>query len=175
MPAWRRAPVLAAAVVVALVACGRSPLPPRLAGLLRTRTFSGVRAARMMREIHGRTVAPPDATVAEYGKPTRLRVWLTRYPDAVSAHRAFTAMLTALRSASSPFPPPREDPSRSGRWSTVRDGTHHVFWVSDRSLYWVEGAPEVAFVAADQLPPPSTGVLALLHPCPLRAALVEPA
>ena len=148
------------AAVVALAACGRSPLPPRLAGLLRTRTFSGARAARMMREIHGREVAPSDSAVADYGKPARLRVWLTRYPDGVSAHRAFAAMLAALRSPASPFPPPRQDPSRAGRWSTVQGRTHHVFWVSERSVYWLEGDPGVVFTAADELPEPTTGILA---------------
>ena len=47
----------------------------------------------------------------------------------------------------------------------MSEGTHHVFWVSDRSVYWVEGAPEVAFTAADQLPPPSTGILARVRWC----------
>ena len=152
-----RASAPALLVLAALLAgCGQSPLPPRLADLPRARVLAGEPARRHLARLHGRDVAPPDSLVAEYGGG-RLRVYLARYSDAVTAQRQLERMLAGLRRGHSPFTRPAPDPHARGRWTTVGLDAHHVLWATGRTVFWLEGEPTVVFRAADQLPPPNPG------------------
>ncbi len=142
------------ALAVALPACGRTPLPPRLAGLARSRIVTGQQAARLVQRLHGRRVATASFSVAEYGRRGQLRVWLARYRDFPTAYRDFQRMLDAMRRQVTPFQPPREDPRQQNRFVTVGNGAHHLLWVSGPCLYWLEGDPETLFAAAHDLPEP---------------------
>ena len=133
-----------------LAGCGASPLPPRLTNLPRSRVLAGEPARRQLAHLHGRDVAPTDSFVAEYGRGA-LRLYLSRFSDAVTAQRELARMLDGLRGARSPFARPAADPRIRGRWTTVAAGAHHVFWVAGRTMFWLEGHPAVEFTAADQL------------------------
>jgi hypothetical protein len=153
-PRW----FVALALVSALLAsCGRAPLPPRLAGLTRTRVWSGASAARLVAELHGKQVAPPASTVAEYGTRGELRVYLAHFANGASARQALRGMLAGLASGATAFSPPREESGAPGRWSTVGPGGHHLLWMCDSTLYWVAGDPDHVLRAAGELPAPSTG------------------
>ena len=143
----------------ALAACARPAMPPRLAGLPRTQLWSGVRAARMVAQLHGRSVAPEASTVADYGRPGQLRVWLSRFPDGVEAQRVLARMVDGMTSDRTPFEEPRELDGAPGRWVTVGPGGHSLLWASGDRLYWLQGEPEAVMGAADELPPPSRGRL----------------
>ena len=155
----RRAIALASLVLL-LVACSRIIVPPRLGGLQRTRVLTGRKAAALVARMHGREVAPADTTIAEYGRGGALRVWVSRYDDGATAQSEFRRMLQGMRSGTTPFSRPTEDRQTPGRWSTVGNGEHHVLWVSDNILYWLEGDPRVVFQAAAELPLPTAGQLA---------------
>lgn len=150
--------VLVLTLLPALVACGEAPLPPRLAELPRGRVLAGDQARRHLAQLHGRDVAPADSLVAEYGRG-QLKIYLSRYRDAVTARRELERMLAGLRRGHSPFTTPLPDPTRRGRWTTVGLAAHHVLWSSGRAVYWLEGDPKVVFRAADQLPQPTVGLL----------------
>lgn len=154
----RRAAALATLAVL-LAACGRTIVPPRLGGLQRTRVLSGRKAVALVARMHGREVAPADTTIAEYGRDGILRVWVSRYDDGATAQGEFRLMLQGMRSGATPFSRPTEDRRTPGRWTTVGNGQHHVFWVSDDTLYWLEGDPRIVFQAAEELPPPTAGIL----------------
>jgi hypothetical protein len=109
--------------------------------------------------MHGKSVAPAETTVAVYGQRGQLTVWLSRFRDPFAAHRALDDMLRGLRGGDMPFTRPTQDRERPGRWTAVGGGRHHVFWVAQRSLYWLEGEPATVFRAAEELPPPSHGML----------------
>ncbi len=141
-----------------LVGCGQSPLPPRLADLPRARVLAGEQARRHLARLHGRDVAPADSLVAEYGQG-RLRVYLSRYSDAVAAQRALERMLAGLRRGASPFSRPAADPHARGRWTTVGLDAHHVLWAAGRTVFWLEGAPAMVFRAAEELPQPTGGAV----------------
>ncbi len=150
-----------AAVVCATVAasCLRAGLPMRLVGLHRTHIWSGARAVRMMAQLHGKEVAPPDSTVADYGRDGQLRVWLSRYPDGVEAEKVLARMVDGMRTGRTPFAAPRVQGSSPGRWITVGPGGHSVLWASGRLLFWLQGEPDAVMRAADELPAPSHGQL----------------
>ena len=142
---------------VAFAACVRSPLPARLAGLHRTRVWSGARAATMVAQLHGRGVAPEDSTVADYGNAGQLRVWLSRFADGVEAERVLARMVDGMGTGRTPFAQPRVQHDAPGRWITVGPGGHSVLWASGRLLFWLQGEPDAVMRAADELPPPSRG------------------
>jgi hypothetical protein len=146
---------LAAAMVAA--ACARAPLPVRLAGLHRTRVWTGERASRIITQLHGRQVAPRDSIVADYGAKGQLRVYLSYYPDDAEAVRVLGRMIGVMRSGTTPFTPPRQDTSGAGRWLTFGPGGHHELWVSQGRLYWLQGSPDAVQQAAAELPPPVAG------------------
>lgn len=155
----RSSAAAALAVVAVVVACARPALPPRLAGLHRTRVWTGARAARMVADLHGRDVAPHESVVADYGPSGQLRVWLARYPDGVEAAEVLTRMVEGMRGGRTPFSEPHQLPNAPGRWVTVGPGGHSVIWASGPLLYWLQGEPETVLRAADELPPPSRGQL----------------
>ncbi len=111
----------------------------------------------MAARLHGRDVAPADSTVAEYGQPGQLRVWLSRFPDGVEAERALERMVDGMGSGRTPFAVPRPESGGAGRWITVGPGGHSALWASGRLLFWLQGEPEAVMRAADELPPPSGG------------------
>lgn len=141
-----------------LAGCGQAPLPPRLADLPRARVLAGDQARRHLAQLHGRDVAPSDSIVAEYGGGG-LRVYMSRYSDAVAAQRELERMLAGLRRGGSPFSRPVADPVARGRWTSVGLDAHHVLWASGRAVYWLEGNPAVVFRAAGQLPQPTGGTV----------------
>ena len=154
---------IAASMTLAVMlagACGQAPLPSRLAGLVRSRVLVGRQASRLLARMHGREVAPADTSVAEYGRSGSLRVWMSRYPDGATAQRTLAGMLSGMRQGKTPFVQPSEDRFVPGRWTTVGLENHHVIWVSGRTLYWLEGPPDLVFRAADELPVPTVGRLA---------------
>jgi len=155
----RRSVVAAGVLLAVALACGHAPLPARLAGLARTRVWTGARAAEIVAEIHGRNVTSASTTVADYGRRGELRVWLTRFRGPAEANAALEAMLRRLRSGRTAFSPPQEHSQTRGRFVTVGPGGHHVTWVSGSNLYWVGGDPERVARALDQLPRPDTGLL----------------
>ena len=154
----RRSVTLALAGGLAVVAaCARPLLPVRLAGLHRTRVWTGERATRIIAQLHGRQVAPGDSIVADYGAKGELRVYLSHYPDDAEAVRVLGTMIGAMRSGATPFTPPRQDTGDSGRWLTFGPGGHHELWVSQGRLYWLQGSPDAVQQAAAELPPPVAG------------------
>jgi hypothetical protein len=146
---------LAAAVVVA--ACARPPLPVRLAGLHRTRVWTGERATRLIAQLHGSDVAPGDSIVADYGARGELRVYLSHFPDDSEAVRVLGRMIGDMRAGGTRFTPPHQDAGDSGRWLTFGPGGHQALWVSKGRLYWLQGSPEAVQQAAAELPPPAAG------------------
>jgi len=148
------------ALLALLLACGRTIVPPRLGGLQRSRVLSGRAAADLVARLHGRAVAPPDTTIAEYGRGGALRVWVSCYGDGVAARADLRRMLEGMRHGTTPFQRPVEDRETPGRWTTVGNNQHHVLWVSGDTLYWLEGDPRFVFRAASELPAPTPGVLA---------------
>jgi hypothetical protein len=146
---------LAAAILVA--ACARPLLPVRLAGLHRTRVWTGERATRLIAQLHGRQVTRGDSIVADYGARGELRVYLSHFPDDAEAVRVLGSMIGAMRSGTTPFTPPHQDAGDSGRWLTFGPGGHHELWVSQGRLYWLQGSPEAVQQAAAELPPPVAG------------------
>ena len=145
--------------VAALAACARPAVPSRLAGLSRTQLWSGARAAGMVARLHGKSVSPESSTVADYGRPGQLRVWLSRFPDGVEAQRVLGRMVDGMSSGRTPFEQPHEQRESPGRWITVGPGGHSVLWASDRFVYWLQGEPDTVMKAADELPAPSRGQL----------------
>jgi hypothetical protein len=154
----RRSLVALLAVVTVLAACARSPLPTRLAGLRRTRVWSGERAARMIARLHGKRVAPASSFVADYGTGGELRVYLASFTDAAEASRTLERMLAGMSSGSSPFSSPRPERGGSGRWLAFGPGGHNELWVSDGRLYWLQGLPAAVQDAAAELPAPVAGI-----------------
>lgn len=154
----RRATALAVLAVL-LAACGRVVVPPSLGGLKRTRVLAGRQAVALVARMHGQDVAPADTTIAEYGHEGTLRVWVSRYDEGATAQSEFRRMLAGMRGGSTPFTRPTEDRNTPGRWTAVGNGQHHVLWVSEDTLYWLEGDPRVVFRAAAELPAPTAGVL----------------
>jgi hypothetical protein len=155
-PVRRSVPIFLV-LITALVACARSPLPVRLAGLHRTRVWTGSRAARLIAGMHGEDVAPRASMVADYGASGELRVYLSVFANGPEAARVLARMLDGMRSGGTPFTPPQPD-GTSGRWVTFGLGSHHLLWVSEGRLYWLQGIPEAVRNAAAELPPPSPGV-----------------
>lgn len=146
-------------MLTALIACGRAPLPPRLAGLPRIRVVSGREAVRWVERLHGRSVSTAAITVGEYGRRGQLRVWVARHRDFSAAHTELQRMLRAMREHATPFERPLEDPRHPNRWITVGNGAHHLLWVSGGDLFWLEGTPEAVVAAAEELPQPPSGQL----------------
>jgi hypothetical protein len=155
--AARRMLALAVLAGLALASCGEAPLPPRLAGLRRGRVISGLRAVRMIAQLHGDRVVPPAAMIADYGSRGQLRVWLARYRDAGEAERVLSLMVARLGSQGSPFSRPFEAPGLPRRWFTTGLGGHHLFWAAGASIYWVAGEPDLLEAAASELPQPARG------------------
>ncbi len=145
---------------VLLAACGRTAVPVRLAGLHRVRVWTGAGAARLVAELHGAEVAPRDSTVADYGAPGQLRIWISRYPDEVHAMEVLARMVEGMRTGRSPFSTPQQLPGSPGRWLTVGPGGHNVLWTSGAAVYWLQGEPDAVLRAADELPRPTRGQLA---------------
>ncbi len=156
----RRSLAAAFAAAVVLAACGRTAVPVRLAGLHRVHVWTGARAARMVAELHGAGVAPRDSTVADYGAPGQLRIWISRYPDEVHAMEVLVRMVEGMRTGRSPFATPQQLQGPPGRWLTVGPGGHNVLWTSGPTVYWLQGDPNAVLRAADELPPPTRGQLA---------------
>jgi hypothetical protein len=165
LPASPRPPRLAALAVVVVLgvatvgvpACNRTGVPTRLAGLHRGRVFNGESATRMMAELHGRSVAPNTASVAEYGPKAELKLWVARFPGDSQADRALAAMLVGIRTRGGDFTPPRRTSSFPGRWFCFGPGGHHLFWTSGPSLYWLTGEAETLERAVAELPLPAQG------------------
>jgi hypothetical protein len=150
--------VVALLVVVTLAAsCARPPLPSRLAGLPRTRLYTGLRAVRMLNELHTRPLAPHSAAVAVYGRGGELRVWLARFADGTEAQQVLHSMVGELQSDSSPFSPPRQQREHPNRFYTVGPGGHNVFWVAGDGVYWLEARPDLIDGALAGLPAPPAG------------------
>jgi hypothetical protein len=156
----RRSFVVALAAALLLAACGRVPVPVHLAGLHRVRVWTGAGAARMVAGLHGAAVAPRDSTVADYGAPGQLRIWISRYPDEVHAMEVLARMVEGMRTGRSPFATPQQLQGPPGRWLTVGPGGHNVLWTSGPTVYWLQGEPDAVLRAADELPPPTRGQLA---------------
>jgi hypothetical protein len=153
----RRSATLLLLAVTALAACARAPLPVRLAGLHRSRVWTGSRAARMVAEMHGKQVAPANSMVADYGAKGELRVYLSLYGNDAEAFRVLGRMVVGMRSGGTPFAPPQQEPGGSGRWLTFGPGGHSVLWVSGDRLYWLLGSPDAVRQAASELPAPIAG------------------
>jgi hypothetical protein len=151
------AAAILAAAVLALAACAQPPLPSRLAGLPRTRLYTGQRAVRMLGEVHARRLAPKSAAVGVYGRRGELRVWLARFADGGEAQQVLRAMLERLDSGGTPFSPPRQQREWPNRFFSVGPGAHNVFWVADDAVYWLEGPPGIIDPALDGLPAPPSG------------------
>jgi len=139
------------------LACSRIAVPRRLAGLHRTRVWTGASAARLVARLHDRGVAPTTSAVADYGPGNELRLYLSTFPDTGAAMAAFDAMVLGIRTGRTPFTAIREDLELPGRWVTYGPGGHHMLWVSDRRLYWLQGEPDTVRRAASELPAPLTG------------------
>ena len=144
---------------VAFTACTRPTLPVRLAGLHRTNVWSGARAAKMVAQLHGKSVAPESSTVADYGRSGQLRVWLSRFADGVEAARVLARMVDGMSAGRTPFTQPRLQSDASGRWITVGPGGHSVLWASGHLLFWLQGEPDAVMRAAGELPAPTRGQL----------------
>jgi len=153
----RRSVTFALILATFLVACTRPPLPIRLAGLHRTRVWSGERATRLIAEMHGRQVAPRTSMVADYGARGELRAYVSLYRDDAEAFGVLGTMIGGMRSGHTPFTPPQQEAGGSGRWLTFGPGGHHELWVSQGRLYWLQGLPDVVQQAAAELPAPVTG------------------
>lgn len=157
MPVRRNLTSSVLALAAVLAACAAPPLPLRLAGLHRSRVWTGESAVRLIGQMHEKDVAPRASMVAEYGGRGELRVYLSIYPSDGQAARVLAQMLEGMRSGDTPFTMPRPE-GTSGRWFTFGPGGHHLLWVSRSRLYWVQGVPEAVQEAAAELPPPSPGV-----------------
>ncbi len=155
-PATRALSVLALALWLACT-CTRPLLPPRLAGLHRTRVWTGERAARLIAELHGKQVAPRSSLVADYGARGELRVYVSLYQDDAEAFGVLGTMIGGMRSGRTPFSPPQQETAGSGRWLTFGPGGHNELWVSQGRLYWLQGLPDAVQQAAAELPPPVAG------------------
>ena len=155
---WGGASVVALLVVAILAAaCAQAPLPGRLAGLTRTRLYTGLRAVRMLNELHTHSLAPHSAAVGVYGRGGELRVWLARFADGAEAQQVLRSMVGELQSDSSPFSPPRQQRDHPNRFYTVGPGGHHVFWVAGDGVYWLEARPDLIDGALEGLPGPPAG------------------
>ncbi len=152
-----RAGTLLAAAILALTACAQPPLPSRLAGLHRTRLYTGQRALRMLGELHARRLAPKSAVVGVYGRQGELRVWLARFADGEEAHQVLRAMLERLDSGGTSFSAPRQQREWPNRFFSLGPGAHNVFWVADDAVYWLEGPPVYIDPALADLPAPPSG------------------
>ena len=152
----RRAIRVLALALLVVCSCTRPQLPLRLAGMRRTRVWTGARATRMIADMHGKQAAPRTTMVADYGTGSELRVYLSLYPDDAAAFRVLERMITGMRSGTTPFTTPRQEGS-SGRWLTFGPGGHHELWVSRGRLYWLQGSPDIIQRAAAELPHPSPG------------------
>ena len=154
-----RRSVAALLCALAFTACARPVLPARLAGLRRTHLWAGASAAKMVAQLHGRSVAPESSTVADYGRSGQLRVWLSRFSDGVQAERVLARMVDGMSAGRTPFQQPREQTEAPGRWITVGPGGHNALWASGSLLFWLQGEPDAVMRAADELPAPSRGQL----------------
>lgn len=153
----RRSVALLLLAVTALAACTRPGLPIRLAGLHRSRVWTGERAVRMIARMHGKQVAPTNSMVADYGARGELRVYLSLYADNADAFRVLGRMIVGMRSGGTPFTSPQQESGGSGRWLTFGPGGHNELWVSQGRLYWLQGSPGAVQQAAAELPPPVAG------------------
>jgi hypothetical protein len=153
----RRSVTFALIVATSLAACARAPLPNRLAGMHRTRAWTGERAARLIAELHGKQVAPRSSMVADYGARGELRVYVSLYQDDAEASGVLGRMIGGMRSGHTPFSPPQQESAGAGRWLTFGPGGHHLLWVSEGRLYWLQGLPDAVQGAAAELPKPSPG------------------
>ena len=150
--------VAAGAMAALALACSQVGVPRRLAGLHRTRVWTGASAARLVSRLHDKAVAPASSAVADYGTASELRLYLSTFSDNGSALAALDAMLRGIRNGRMRFSATHEDAESPGRWVTFGAGGHHMFWVSDSRLYWLQGDPETMRRAASELPAPLSGV-----------------
>ena len=153
----RRSVTLALILATSLVACAHPPLPNRLAGLHRTRVWTGERAARLIAELHGKQVAPRSSMVADYGARGELRAHVSLYRDDAEAFGVLGKMIGGMRSGRTPFSPPQQESAGAGRWLTFGPGGHNELWVSQGRLYWLQGLADAVQQAAAELPPPVAG------------------
>lgn len=149
---------LAGLLAVLLVACAQARIPRRLAGLHRTRVWTGASATRLVSRLHDQAMPAATSAVADYGAGSELRLYLSTFADDTAASAAFEAMLRGIRTGGTPFVPPREHQQMPGRWVTYGPGGHQMLWVSRRQLYWLQGDPETVERAAGELPAPLAGV-----------------
>jgi hypothetical protein len=153
----RTAGAAALAVLAIAAACAKPAVPVRLGGLVRSKVLTGERAVRAIGTLHGSAVAPQRSFVADYGRRSELKLYVSHFPGPAGAQRAMSAMLAGLRGGRTPFRPPRRDDRWPDRWFTVGPGGHHVVWLSGSSVYWLAGAPDRLERAMEELPAPSRG------------------
>lgn len=156
---WRLVARVGALAGLALVtACARVMVPPHLAGLVRQGVVVGERAAKMIAAMHGKSVAPRDSAVAEYGARGELRLYLSRYRDHDEAREVLARMVNRMASGATPFSPPSSPSTMQGRYLTFGPGGHNVLWVAGSTLYWLQGGAGDIERALPELPAPAAGM-----------------
>ena len=149
---------VAGLLAAAEIACSPAQVPRHLAGLHRTRVWTGASAARLVSRLHDRAMAQANTAVADYGARSELRLYLSTFPDNTAALAALDAMLRGIHTGKTPFAPPQEQQGMPGRWVTYGPGGHQMLWVSHCQLYWLQGDAETVERAAGELPAPLAGV-----------------
>jgi hypothetical protein len=149
--------LLVFALVGTLTACAPSPVPRTLADHKRIRMVSGERAAALVARLHGRKVAPRQSVLAEYGRGAVITVWLATFASNAEAQRTLGSMIGGIKAGRSPYASPWTEPEEPSRFLTFGPGGEHALWVSGRSVYWLQAAPELFERALAELPPPTTG------------------
>jgi hypothetical protein len=155
---WRPVARAGALAGLALVtACARVMVPPHLGGLARERVVVGEHAAKMIAAMHGKSVAPRDSAIAEYGTRGELRLYLSRYRDRDEAREVLARMVNRMASGATPFSPPSSQGAMQGRYLTFGPGGHNVLWVAGATLYWLQGGAGNIERAFPELPAPAAG------------------
>ena len=156
---WRRLARAGALTSLALVmGCTRVLVPPHLGGLVRQGVVVGEHAAKMIAAMHGKSVAPRDSAIAEYGTRGELRLYLSRYRDHDEAREVLARMVNRMASGATRFSPPSSPGAMQGRYLTFGPGGHNVLWVAGSTLYWLQGGAGDIEHALPELPAPAAGM-----------------
>ncbi len=135
--------VILVGLTVFLAQCGNTPatrLPKSLAGLILTKVQTGPEAARVINQMHGKSLGTETYEIGYYGPEADKDIlYLSIYPGEAGAKSDNMSMSMKLANGTAVFTPLKFDHmDRQARFRTTGMGKSHIFYREKNILIWLQ-------------------------------------